>query len=242
MPVVRAKREVSTAALPGVRKSAAETPLSEGAGRQPYVEEALGKIGDAVGQQGAALYAREMQKERALADQTALLEVSNRISDWKNKRLYDSAAGAFALKGKAALPLPEDIRAEFGTLTGDLGKTMVTAEQKLAFGKLVSQEWDSIDLQVRRHVFGEMQTYRATEVEGAVKNGVSEAQAAYLDPTLVNVALTKATSTIETMGPSLGWGEQQIKDKVRETQSATHVGVIYNLLAAEKDQQAADRL
>lgn len=235
MPIVRAQREVSTAALPGVRKSAASTDIAEGAGATG------GAIGEALsyaGRAGAQFFGELARKERDAADQTALLKANNQLSDWKNKRLYDPKSGAFTLKGENALPLPEDVRAEFEKVAGDIAKGMKTPRQQQAFANLRSQEWQGIDLQVRRHVFTEMQTFRSGELDSLVKNSVSEAQAAYLDPKLVGVNLDKAITAIKTNAPALGMGKDQIDARVRDVTTATHVGVIQNLLAAEKDQAA----
>ena len=53
MPVVKARRQVSTNPLPAVRKHAAETDISAGAG----VEQAKAQKGDAIAQLGARLRA-----------------------------------------------------------------------------------------------------------------------------------------------------------------------------------------
>lgn len=239
MPTVRrAQREVLTTALPGVRKTAATTALSEGAGNVDYGASALGQVGAALGSQGLDIYAREMQKERAMADETALMKASNQLSDWKNQRLFDPNNGAFTLKGEAALPLPEQLRADYEKKTGEIAHGLGTPEQRLAFDKLKGQEWDQIDLQVRRHVFTEMQTFRQGELEDLVKNSVNAAQAAYLDPKLVQVEMQKATSAIERTAPGLGLGKEQVDARVRAVQSATHVGVIQNLLSDKKHEAA----
>jgi hypothetical protein len=243
MPVVRrGTREVEANAMRGGQMSAAATAASEGAGIQRAKMETAGAVadvGERVSRFGASMFARMQEQERDAADQTALLAADNQLADWKNKRLFDPKDGAFTLKGENALPLPEQLKGEFDKLSGEIEAGLSTDRQRAAYQRLKGQEWQGIDLQVRRHVFGEMQNYRASELEGLVGNSINAAVQSALDPKLVAVNLDKAVTAIKTTGPGLGLGPEAIAAKVQAVQSQTHVGVISTLLAKENDQAAS---
>jgi hypothetical protein len=242
MPIVRrAERQVETSALRGGQRSAAETAASEGAGLERARQEknlAIAGFGERVTRFGADLFARLEAQERDKADQTALMAADNRLSDWKNKRLFDPSAGAFTQKGQNALGLPEQLKGEFDQLTGEIEGTLHTDRQKNAFARLKGQEWSNIDLQVRRHVFNEMQDYQKGELTNLVGNSINAAIQNAMDPKLVAVDLQKAVTAIRTSAPSLGLGPEAIEAQVRAVTSQTHLGVIATLLAKDKDQAA----
>jgi len=236
-------RQVGIGALPGARKSAAATPASEGAGLQRAKADqalAVGQFGERVARVGLDAYSRMQAEERDASDQTALMAASNALSDWKNQRLFDPDAGAFTKKGKDAMPLPEELHADFIKTTSAIAAGLSTPAQRDAFARLQSQEWQSIDLQVRRHVFTEVQGYRADELKALVGNKADSAIKNALDPKLVAADLETAVSAIRTSGPALGLGPEAIDAQVKAVQSKTHVGVIAQLLALEKDGEAKD--
>lgn len=242
MPTVRrATRQVDLGALPSGYKQAAETPASMGAGVQAAKADTARTIGDfggMVARIGVERYTKIQDEAKQQADQTALLAASNQLSDWKNQALFDPEHGAFTKQGKDAMPLPEQIKTGFDQATGAIEKGLASDEQRLAFARLKSQEWQSVDLQVRRHVSGEMQQYQAGELKGLVENSINSAIQNAADPKMVDVELTKAVSAIQTNGPHLGLGPAAIQAQVAAVQSQTHVGVIHQLLAREKTQEA----
>ncbi len=243
MPTVRRyERQVSIAPLRGGRRTAAETPASQGAGvarARAQKDLAIAGFGEQMGRVGQDLFARIMEQARDDADRTALLKASNQLSEWKNRRLYDTERGAFTLQGEAAQPLPETIRQEFDDLAGKIEMGLSTDRQRQAFANLRSQEWTALDLQVRKHVAGEMQRFRADELKALVDNSVNAAIASASDPRLVAVELTRATSAIQMNGPSLGLGREAIAEQVRAVTTKTHMGVIGQLIAQGQDRAAA---
>jgi hypothetical protein len=238
--VRRASRQASTAPLPGARRTAAATAISEGAGvAQARADRArtIGAVGAQIGRIGATLYEQIQAEEKEKADQTALLKASNRISTWKNQRFLDPNEGAFTKKGEAAQPLPEQLRSEYQQLVSEVTHDL-TPDQQRAFEKVQSQEWQQIDLQVRRHVFEQMQTFKAGELKTAIDNHVASAQANYADPKLVGLDMQKAIDALRVNGPQMGMGPEQLEAAEREIRSKTHVGVVNNLLANEKEKAA----
>lgn len=243
MPTVRrGERTLDVSPLPRGMKSAAATPASEGAGLERAKEDqgqTIGSVGAAIGRMGLETYAHVQDQERRASDETALINASNQLSEWKEKRLFDPDTGAYTLHGKAAFDLPEQIKTEFNELAGKIELGLSTPEQRQAFARLRSQEFQSLDFQVNRHVFGEVQQYRAGELKSLVANKANEAIQNALDPKLVDASLGTAVSAIRTTGKNAGLGEEAQDAAVRAVQTQVHVGVISTLLAQGKDQEAS---
>jgi hypothetical protein len=245
MPKVYGNRQIGLAPLPGVRKQAAKTALSEGAG----VAQAEGNIGAAieqlggVGQQIAAhvgeLAMTQAKEARDRADQTAMLDASNQLTAWTNQRLYDPNEGALAKKGKDAMNLPEDVLDDYNKKADEVAAGLSTDKQREAFVKMRLDQQQSLDLTVRRHTLGEMQNYESGELKAYVENSTNSAIQNALDPNRINVELTNAVGAIKTQGPRLGMGPIEIAGAVQKAQNAVHVGVIDKLLALDKTKAAS---
>ncbi len=244
MPVVQryGTQKIGLAPIPGVRRSAAETALSEGVGVDLANAEKDRAFGAAIGNPAIAVgvseFQRIQQEERQQADETALLAAQNQLAAWKSKTLYDPQGGAFTKRGQEALQLPEQVQQSFTETAGKIAATLSTPEQRLAFAKVQSQEWQSVDLQVRRHVYSEMQTYKAGELKGFLANTTDDAIRNANDPVAVSTSLAAAEDAIRKNGPGLGITPAEIDAQVRATRSGVHVGVISQLLATEQTGKA----
>lgn len=243
MPVARryGPRQVSLTPLPGARLSAAETPLSAGAGlAQARAQKfgALAQLGGVAASVGAQVYDHVVSQERDRADQVALLDAQNQIDDWENKRLYDPNDGALAQKGKDALGLPEEVNGEYRDLTGKIAAGLSTDRQRQAFARVQAERGQTLDLTLRRHVFGEMQSYETNELRSTVENATNNAIANALDPGRISTELARAEQAITTSAPRLGAGPEQVQAQLDATRSQVHVGVIDRLLALEQTGRA----
>lgn len=242
MPVVRRDREVSTAPLPGVRKGAASSAIAEGAGveiAKANKADAIAGLGSTVARAGVRTYAEIAEESRRRADSVAILNAERRLAEWENKRLYDPATGALQKRGKDAMGLPEELRAEYTTLTGEIEKELATDRQREAFTRVKTSRGMGLDLTIQRHVFGEMNRYEGEELKAMVENAQSAAVANALDPDRVARELDRAIGAIRTHAPRLGLGPQAIEKQVAAVTSATHRGVIDRLLANDLDTKAA---
>lgn len=238
----RTIRQVGTTPLPGVRGTAAESDLSTGAGlelaRGQKLERVAGVTGRMAAEASGALSV-VIREERQKANETALLKASNRLESWKRERLYNPETGALTLKGEAAQPLPEQIAGEFETVAGEIASGLSTDEQRAAFERVRAQVLASTDLEVRRHVFGEMQEFRANELTAAISNGTDAAIRSAADPELVALNLNRVESQMRTNLPRLGVGKDALEQKVADVRSSVHIGVINQLLATDQDKKAS---
>ena len=245
-------RKVGTDPFPGARLTAAETPESQGAGiaaaegRRAAAEGAAGEergrvlagLGATATRIGGALYSDIVEKERAHADQVAIMEAVNKISEWKNTRLFDPDKGALNVRGKAALGLPEQVSGEFTQFAGDIATNLTTDRQKQMFAEVAGRSGQDLDLTLHRHVFEQMNAYEQGELVKLVENKRNEAIQSAADPRAVGVALNDAVDAIKTSAPRLGLGPEAVQAQVANVTSQTHVGVIEQLLATGATKQA----
>lgn len=245
MPTVNAygPRKVATEAIPGVRRTAAETPESEGAGFQVARAQALGQIGQTGAQvfgAARAMYQQHQQirlEEIQRADDVAVLNAENQLSTWENTRVY-GPRGALTQQGKNAFGLPEELATEYQHKAGEIGVTLGTDRQRLAFQRVALNRGANLDLTIRRHVYGEMQKYQGAEAQAGVENASNAAIANATDPRRVGVELANAEQIISTHAPQLGLGPEAIAEQIGKVRTKVHVGVIESLLAQDQARGA----
>lgn len=235
MPVVQryGQRQVGTAPLPGVRKTAAETPLSQGAGLAEAKAHVAGQMAGAfgfLGQVGQQIVEEEYRR----ADEAALLEAENKLASWEHARLYDPERGALAVHGKDSFGLPETVAGEYAEVTSEIEGALTTPRQKEAFARIKAQRGQSIDLALRRHVFTEMERHEASELKAFIDNASAAAVANATDPRRVAEELARIEEKIRVHGPRAGLGKEALEAAQGEARSRVHVGVIDRLLAQDK--------
>ena len=244
-------RTVDPVAIPGVRRTAAETATSRGAvvaeaearlaltrGRNAQVVGgAISDLGATVTGAGIAIGQIALQ-ERQRADEVALMEAENQLSAWERERLYNPQTGALAQQGKASFGLPESVAGEFNTVAGDIEKKLGTDRQRLAFQRLKANRYAQVDLTLRRHVLGEMQQYEAGELKSLVDNSLSNMAANATDPARAGYELSKAVDAIERSGPRVGLGPEQVKAQVEAVRTKGHTAVIESLISQGQTRAA----
>jgi len=243
MPIVQryGGLKVQTEALPGVRKTAAETPFSEGAGvaaAEAQRSEAMAAFGGRAAQIGIQEVRELRDRERRRADDIAMLNAENQLARWEHQRLYNPETGALAQQGQSAFGLPEQIGQEYEQLTGEIEKNLTNDDQRFAFQRIKTQRGLSLDATIQRHVFGEMQRYEGQELQALVENARESAVANGLDPRRVGQELDRGVTAIQKHAPRLGFGPEQIEKQVADFRSATHEGVIDRLLANDQHKAA----
>lgn len=231
----RATRQVSTNPIPGARLTATETDLSAGVGLEQARAGKLQKVAGVTGglaQAATGALAQTIREERQKANETALLKADNALEAWRRKRLNDPDSGALAVKGEAAMGLPEQVGDEFNKLADDIAAGL-NDEQRSAFDKIRSQTFGTIDLEVRRHVFNQMQEFRSSELKAGIDLGIDAATRSFADPELVGVHIANLEAKIRTNLPRLGVGKEGVEQQVAAVKSQVHVGVINNLLESD---------
>lgn len=243
-PVQRFDQSIATAPLPSARRSAAENDISAGVGvaeAEQHSAQSLAQLGGTITQAGTewAKQAREAaDREKERADQVAVFDAQNQVVKQTNAWMYDPDTGALGVKGKAAMALPEAVGANYTKLTSDVSASLTTPRQKEAFARFADQHGQSLDLELRRHVFGEMKTYEGEVLQATVENAHDEAVSSANDPARVGMALGRAVEAIKTSAPRLGMPPEMVQEKIKQVTSATFVGVIDQLIATDKTKAA----
>lgn len=249
MPTVQryGARKVATAAIPGVRKQAAETDISTGAGlahakgqAAALTADALGRLGGTAANVGLGIASDRLQvleQEKKRATEVASLEWSNTFDKWENERLY-GAGGALSRKGRDAQGLPEEVGGEFDQVAGDMAARLVNDDQRRLFAKEQSQRRQNLDATIYRHVFREQQTYEAAELQAFQSNKVQAAVANSNDPRRVGLEVAAGEEKLRVSLPRQGLGPEAVEDQVRTFKTAALEGVIMQQLAEEKPAAA----
>lgn len=237
MPVVQryGQDKVAPAALPGERLTAAETPLSEGAGlaeAQGQQAEQLGRLAGTAG----AIATTEIQKARDEADADVSMAASNALG----KATIDIRDRALTVKGKDTLALPDSTAQEFNTAADAISGTLSNDRQRQAFAKVRSQHDLDLYATVGSHVSTQLQAYRSNELQATVDLGVNSVAAHALDPdqTIGQQALQHVVDTIHQQASAMGWGPQETTEAVATVKSKAIVSVIERLLVNNQDEKA----
>lgn len=260
MPTVQryGARKVSTAALPGVRKSAAETDISTGAGLaqaqgQAGVQtgEALGRLGETAANVGLQLGANELrQREEARKKHDALIDMTsqNQLDTAAATLVRDPKTGALLTKGPATLGLTQSVLEKLDQQAGTIAQTLTSDEQRLRFENHRQRVRLQTQITLDNHAQGEMQRWGGQELTAFVANKRDEVIAvapslgdpASLHATRIQIhdALTAAVTQIQTVGPTLGMGPEGIKEAIDKTTTSIHSGVIESLLAQDRTKSA----
>lgn len=246
MPTVDLYRgqKVGTTALPAVRQTAAETPLSEGAGLEQAKIQKFGQaaqlghqvtaLGQELGVEASDRLAYETQKANTLK----MLQTSNDLDAWTVKALHDPVTGALQTKGPAALGQTQKTLDEFDKKAGEIEQGLSNDTQRIAFAKQKHAQRLNIELTLDRHADAEITKYRADELQGFVENQRAVAIANVNDPVRVGVALATAEDAIKLHAPMMGLGPEQTQQLIEKTRSSTHAGVIEELLARQQTKAA----
>lgn len=248
-------RKVVTAALPGARRTAAATAISEGAGVAAEQENralVVARIGEGVRVIGQRLYAQEKQQEREEAEKARtnairlnVAQGENALSKWENDAMW-SPDGAMNQRGEASFKLPEEIAKSYEQASAAIAETMGTPEAKAMFEEIRLRRGAAVDLSVRRHVSNEMQTHQAGVLKARNENGIEETvrynttltSNGVFDTDAGRKALNDTIEVFRQQAPGLGLSQEQIDEQVLAMKTRAHEGTI-NIYAANGNMAAA---
>lgn len=254
MPIVNGsrQRQVATAPLPGVRRTAAETPLSEGvplSQAQAGTWHAAGTLGAEVEHLGGTIAGeqirladdrrRQREKDIERADQVALWDTDNQLSQFVTDALYHPETGALTKKGPASFDTPEAVGEAFDQKASTIAATLGTTRQRENFQHQAARRRVDLDETLRRHVAGEIDRYEATQLQALVQNKQQEAIRNANDPSRIGAALDEAELALVQAAPRMGLSPDGLDREIGKVRTATHLGVVETLLAQNQPRQAA---
>jgi hypothetical protein len=242
-------RKIGLDALPGVRKSAGETPQSQGAGLEEakgqaarltgrakqQTAEAMAGFGEQVAQIGVNLYT-QAQARQSDAD---LLDFDRQTADWENANLHDAQTGVLnTVHGKDALDLPDKVGTAFDVFTGPLLEKM-NARDRAAAENLTHRRRAQITRTLELYGGKELDAYETavynTSLDSSIKLGIANA---HVDVRLAE-ELQKQTVIITKRAAHTGMPTEVRDAQIAAARTATHVGVIKQYLAEGDDKRAA---
>jgi hypothetical protein len=222
MPTV--PRRVQTTALPAVRISpSAPAEAFQSTTRLPDLSRATG------------VAAQLLDEERDRADQVALLDADNQLSELGTQLQTET----LAMRGRDAMGARQ--RAQEGWTKGasEIENGLASDRQKLAFKRRAQARWSALHETVERHSANEAQQYDVQQTTSALQNRLSDAVAHYQDPARVTQALAEQRAILTDHARRVGMSPETLTEKLATVTSATHTGVIDRMLTAGDDRAAS---
>lgn len=242
MPVVRRyQRQTSIASLPGVRKQAAETALSAGAGvAQAKGEASLAMAGfaDRVTRFSVGTFARIQEDARQKANETSMLASSNAFHAVKMREVYDPKTGALNVEGKDTPAAVDRARTNLTKAWSEIEKGWHNDAQRAAGARMKAQDMQELDLQLARHESTEQDKLYNLEAEAKLDNLGQEVVANSNFPDTARRKRTEALSVLDAYATRRGWDTAQTEKAKFAWVSQQHVDTINKLLAAGEDINA----
>lgn len=233
MPTVaRYTRQVDPAALPGARKTAAETELSTGAGLEQARAQkwgAVANLGGAIAQagfQGQAQHDAVAKQQRDQADDLVALDAANQLATWE----IDHHNEILSTKGQAALGLRDSVTKGFNTVADTLEQGLTSDRQRQAFARTRVQRGLSLHETVENHVTQQMAAFEASTVKATVESAAQLAIANALNPRRVGEELARAEAAQTAYAKRQGQPPEAVGRANAELRTSVHTGVIGRLL------------
>jgi len=225
MPTVRnySTRQVETAALPTVRRTAAATAETFGASG-----------GAAISKVGISIYEDEMLKQ----DQIATLEADRKLAEFENRFLYDPKNGALTKRGKDAFGLPDVAEKEFKSQVDEVRKGLTTERQRVAFDRAVMARQKDINATLSRHVMTEIRRHDEAESTSGLVASRQSAVDNFRDEARIQTEVERQRAIVVDYAARNGLGPEYVKAKLGEQIGETHAAVIQRMLANGNDQSA----
>jgi len=240
MPVVPVyRRQVSPTALPGVRKTAHETPESLGAGvelQKARTAETVAGIAQGLAQQTVGVAAQIAERERTSANKTTVLSFTNALKSKKAALLQGTTAqpGALHLSGKDAQAAPEKALADFDKAVAELGKTVMTPEAKAEFARISSSERIELEIALHGHAIEQGKKLQAEELVAFRQATIRDVGINAGNRLRVNQLVSEGEKQIRETLALQGHGAKTIQNEVDKFVSESIVTTIDSLVAQKK--------
>ncbi len=243
MPVAQryGQRKVGLDKLPGARLTAAETDLSSGAAlsrERANTFRAAAEVGETAARITSSAAIQMAQEAKTRADDTAFLEATNKFTTRLNDWQYNPETGAYGKKGKDAMGLPEEFGNVYTEAAGEASQGLSTPEQRAAFNKWVTQQRQTLDVSVKRHVSAQMDAYELGEARAALTNVANTIATNYQDLRVVGEQLGFGESIIRKQIANQGGSQAQIDAALADFRSQAHESVINRMVGNGETTQA----
>jgi hypothetical protein len=236
-------RKVATEALPGVRKQAAETFASEGG----LAAEAMQGFGTNLARIGMTAYSEIQRAERERADDIQNLRTLQAFDALDHQLLHAPDTGILHKKGQAVMEGRDGTLESFDEQAGMIGNNLKSDNQRLFYERLKVERRTSMRNRIDDYGSSELDRVEQTEFQATLESSANRAIHNVLLPggglmphgeAIVAGQLQTIDALIARHGVRVGMGAEAQAELAAKTRSAVHVGIIENLVAAGRDQDA----
>lgn len=250
MPTVRRyTRQATTAPLPAVRMTAAETEASQGVGiEQARMQQfgALARVGASAADVGIGAFARDeaykraeakraAEKEKERADQLAVIAGTDELNRWDRDTLYDTEKGLLQKRGRDAMGIATLGREQYEEAANTVLARMTTPEQQLGMTRVIMQKRADVGIRLEEHEHRERNAYAAGELEASTANNIDMAiRVGEGDPQRARPYLEATERNLAAIGPTIGMTSAQIEQQQRTARSQIAEGLIRQQVASER--------
>ena len=208
--------QVNQAAMPNIRVSTDAPAAAFGLGP------AAQKASDAV-----VGFAEKIKKN---ADQVAVLDAENKLTEFETKFLYDPENGAARKKGKDAFGVPEQLSQEYEKALSEIEGNLSNDVQRLAFREKSNNKRQELDRQIMRHVGAQIDQYDDEVTQASIDLAQNSAINGYQNPEVVFQNIGKQKEEIMKYADRKGMSPEMTRLMVEKAESKTHGGVISRMV------------
>lgn len=173
---------------------------------------------------------RIQQQQQQQADDTAVVDADNKLTEWQNQALYDQNNGAFTRKGKNALDVTNSTLSAYDKAQAEIEAGLANERQRARFKEIVARRKQSLSADLNRYEYGEHQRYMDDVDSASVKLSADSAALNFSDPQKVGFFRNKALDVIEAQGQRKGWSAEEMELNKLNASSNILTGVIGRML------------
>jgi len=227
------QQQVQATAAPNVRIDGGATADSFGGGRAFQESQ---QISNGLFNQSQKIFA----EERAKADELLLTDFNTKVTQLKNKLIYDPKEGLMTRKGQDAFSAPDEYLGKFNTEVEEYKKSLSTQSQSQAANKIAQGHMVAFDGDIQRHVSRESQVYDEDTTKAALSAAHDDAVTNFHDPEKRQLALDAKAGTILRWAARSGLSDNDpiVQERMEEETSRTHAGIVDRMLSNGDDLDA----
>lgn len=208
--------QVNQAAMPNIRVSTDAPAAAFGLG--PAAQKASESV---IG------FAEKIKKN---ADDVAVLDAENKLTEFETKFLYDPENGMARKKGKDAFGVPEQFSQEYEKALSEIEDGLSNDVQRVSFRERANKKRQELDRQVMRHVGAQIDQYDDEVTQASIDLAQNSAINGYQNPEVVYQNIGKQKDEIMKYADRKGMSPEMTRLMIEKAESKTHGGVISRMV------------
>ena len=208
--------QVNQAAMPNVRVSTDAPASAFGLG--PAAQRASNSI---IG------FAEKIKND---ADQVAVMDAENKLSEFETKFLYDPENGMINKRGKDSFGVPQQLGEEYTKALSEIEGGLSNDVQKAALRERAMKRKSDLDRQVMRHVGAQIEQYDDDVTKSSIELVQNAAINGYQNPEAIFININKQKEEIGKYADRKGMSPEMTRLMIEKSESKTHGGVISRMI------------